>query len=111
MYTAGVDTIDAGQRKTALVNELALPVSGEQIHGDIDRLRTDRQVHRAADGRNRIHAARVPVRQIPGGRNLERTQQTDVEMTAAQHPERILLLEIGGTGEDVTGNLPALIRS
>src|SRR5437899_350638 len=85
---------DASQRISALVDDLALALLGEQIHHDPGLLGADGKVHRAADGRNRALLAGAPVREIAGGGDLERTQHADVEMAATHHREAVGMVEV-----------------
>jgi hypothetical protein len=69
------------------------------VHHHEHLLGADRQVHRAADGGNRIRRAGVPVGQVALGRHLEGAQHADVEVAAAHHRERIGMVEVGAAGQ------------
>ena len=64
------------------------------IGGDKDFFRTHRQVHGAADSRNRIRCTGMPVGQITIFSNLEGTQYRDIQVTATHHRERVAMMEI-----------------
>src|SRR5262249_30419771 len=69
-------------------------------------LRADCEVHRAADGRNRVGAAGVPVRQIAAGGDLERAEDGEIEVAAADHAEGIGVVEIRAAREQRDRLLP-----
>ena len=76
----GVDPVDAahpGQRVGARGHQLGRAVLGEQRHHHEHLLGADGEVHRAADGRDRVRGAGVPVGQVaapprPGTRRARR---------------------------------------
>ena len=107
-----VDAADAGQRVAARRHQLGGAVLGEQRHHHEDALRADRQVHRAADGRDRVGRAGVPVGQVTACGDLERprARRRRGDRRASSRTSRR-----GGStprpGSSVTGTLPALVRS
>ena len=94
-----VHAVEAGDRIRARRHDLARAVAGPVFHHHVDRFRADRQVHRAADRRNRVRAAGVPVREVACDRHLERAQHAAVEVPAAHHRERIGVVEVRCAGQ------------
>ena len=60
-------------------------------------LGADREIHRAANGGNRIRSSRMPVGEVAGDRDLKRAEHTVVQMAAAHHRKRIGGMEERGT--------------
>src|SRR5262245_36342949 len=86
-------TAHAGERVGAGGNELGGAVLGEQVHHHEDVLGADRQIHRPADGGDRVGGAGVPVGQIAVCADLESAHHAHVEVTAAHHRERVGVVE------------------
>ena len=66
----GEDPVDAGnsgQRVAAALDDLRFTLLGQVLHHDIDVLRADGEVHRAADRRDRVGRAGRSVRRPPPG--------------------------------------------
>ena len=102
----------AGERIGAARDDLALAGLGQVLHHHVDALGADREVHRAADGGNRVRRAGVPVGEVaarptPGTRRARRSR--DGRRASSRTSRR------GGRyappGSSVTGCLPALMRS
>ena len=73
---------------------------GEQVGHDVDVLGADREVHRAADGRDRAgRAGATSWRGRRDSRHLERAEHADVEVSAAHHRERVGVVEVRGAGQ------------
>jgi hypothetical protein len=79
--------------------DLALALLGEVLHHHVDVLRADREIHRAADGGNRVLRASVPVGEVATRRDLERAEHAVVEVAATHHPERVGVMEIRRPGQ------------
>src|SRR5438270_476969 len=70
-----VDAVHAphpGERISTVLDDLALALLGLQIHHHIHVLGADREIHRAANGGNRIRSSRMPVGEVAGDRDLKR---------------------------------------
>ena len=84
----GVDPVDAaraGERVGAALDDLAFALLGEVLHHHQHLLRAHREVHRAADRGNRVGAAGMPVGEVARDRDLERAEDGEIEMPAADH--------------------------
>jgi len=55
------------------------------LHHHEHPFRPDGEIHRAADSRDRVGRAGVPVGEIAVGRDLKAAEHADVEMSAAHH--------------------------
>lgn len=86
-------------------NELGGTVAGEERHHYEDVLRSDREIHRAADGGDRIRLTRVPVGEVSSQGDLEGTEHADVEVAPAHHGEGVGVVEVGGSWGLDDGNL------
>ena len=75
-------------------HELRRAVLGEQRHHHEDLLGADGEVHRPADGGDRVRRAGVPVGQVAAGGDLEGAEHADVEVAAAHHREGVGVVEV-----------------
>jgi len=98
-------TADSGEWIGALRHQLGAAVFGEPGHHDEDRLGSDGEVHRAADRRDRVRCSGMPAGQVAGPGDLERPQDTDIEMAAAHHGEGVGVMEVLGAGQLGHGDL------
>src|SRR5256885_428759 len=89
-----VDTARARQGVGAALDDLALAALGEMLHHHQNLLRAHREIHRAAHGRDRVCAAGVPVGEVAGHRYLERPQNAEIEVSAADHAEGVGMVKI-----------------
>ncbi len=98
----GVDAVDAAracQRVGAALDDLAFAALGEVLHHHQHLLRAHREIHRAAHGGDRVRAAGVPVGKVAGRGHLERPQDAEIEVPAADHAEGIGMVEIRPAGK------------
>src|SRR5712691_501619 len=98
----GVDAVDAAcarQRVGAALDDLAFAVLGEVLHHHQHLLRAHREIHSAAHRRDRVCAAGVPVGEVAGHGHLERPQDAEIEVPAADHAEGIGMVEIRSAGK------------
>src|SRR5947207_1921581 len=89
-----VYTARARQGVGAALDDLALAALGEMLHHHQNLLRAHREVHRAAHGRDRVCAAGVPVGEVASHRHLERPQNAEIEVSAADHAEGVGMVKI-----------------
>jgi tripartite-type tricarboxylate transporter receptor subunit TctC len=98
----GVDPVHAArarQRVGAALDDLARTLLREVLHHHQHLLCSRGEIHRAADCRNRVRAAGVPVGEVARRRDLEGAEHREVEVPAADHAERVGMVEIGAARE------------
>src|SRR5512134_526438 len=99
----GVDAVDAaraGERVRAALDDLAFATLRKVLHHHEHLFRADREVHRTADRGDRIRRSGMPVGEVARDRDLKRTEDGEVEVAAADHAERIAVVEIRASGEE-----------
>src|SRR4051794_7981727 len=98
----GDDPVDAGrpgQRQGALLEDLRRPVTSDVLHHHDDPAGALHQVHGATHAVDHL-AGDQPVGEVAAGVDLHGAEDRDVEVTAADHPERQRGVEEAGTGQD-----------
>ena len=99
----GVDAADAaqpGQRVGALAaRSLEEPSFANSVIITKTSLAPMAEVHRPADGGDRVRRARVPVGEVAVHRDLEGAEHADVEMAAAHHREGVGVVEVRRPGQ------------
>ena len=94
------DAADSGERIAAALDDLPLARLGRVLHHHVGLLGADGEVHRAADGRDRVGRAGVPVGEVARDRDLERAEDADVEVAAAHHREAVGVVEERAAGQE-----------
>src|SRR5256885_15191881 len=94
-----VDTARARQGVGAALDDLALAALGEMLHHHQNLLRAHREIHRAANGRDRVCAAGGPVGEAPGHRYLDRPQKAQTSRSAANLAEGVGMVKISPAGQ------------
>ena len=77
----------AGERQGALLDDLRRPVAGDVLHHDDHAAGAVDEVHRAAHAVDHLPGDQ-PVGQVAAGVDLHGAEDGDVEVLAADHPER-----------------------
>src|SRR6266849_4492061 len=102
-----VDDFDTGERQRALFQDFALVIAGGVLHGDEDALGAGDQVHGAAHAFQHF-AGNGPVGEIALFVNLQRAENGEVHVAAANHAKGIGGGKITGAGKLGDGFLPCI---
>src|SRR5208337_2920971 len=92
-----IDDFDTGEREGAFFEDFGLVVAGGMLHGDEDALGAGNEVHGAAHAFEHF-AGDSPVGEGSLFVDLQRAEDGEVDMSAANHGEGIGGREIDGAG-------------
>src|SRR5579883_1513625 len=98
-----IDALDAaggGQRIAAALADARAAILGRMLDEDAHLPRSRREIHRATDTWREARILGRPVREIARLGDLERAEQRQIEMTAADHQEGIVVMKEHAAGHE-----------